>query len=213
MSVRHDETLSTCCLCTPYCAACRNFANLKFRPAEYNSICWHDTQNLVSANILLWSASLSFSPSFFLSFSLSVSPLDSTLHFVVQCLNRLNNCSLSLTAQHRLQFLVRSSEEVFSFIRDGPSSNLDKCSQCLDCTVCCFPSAFPVLSQYLKTDHVCSLLNPFQFILLTALQSDDVYCDVRCWQCLYLPQTCRTTWQSDSFVFRSTYRNEGVSCC
>jgi hypothetical protein len=80
MSVRHDETLSTCCLCTPYCAACRNFANLKFRPAEYNSICWHDTQNLVSANILLWSASLSFSPSFFLSFSLSLS-----LRWTVHC--------------------------------------------------------------------------------------------------------------------------------
>jgi hypothetical protein len=91
---------------------------------------------------------------------------------------------------------VRSSEDVFSFIRDGPSSNLDKCSQCCDCTVCCFPSAFPVLSQYLKIDHVCSLLNHFQFILLTTLQLDDVYCDVRCWQCLYLPQTCRTAWQT-----------------
>jgi len=157
---------------------------------------------------------LSLPPSFSLSLSLSlsVSLLDSTLHFVAQCLNRLNYCSLSLTAKHRLQSLVRSSEEVFSFIRDGPSSNLDKCSQYLDCTVCCFPSAFPVLSQYPKTDHFCSLLNHFQFILLTALQSDDVYCDARCWQCLYSPQTCRTTWQSDSLVFRSTYRNEGVSC-
>jgi hypothetical protein len=75
--------------------------------------------------------------------------------------------------------------------------------------VCCFP----LLCQYLKIDHVWCLLNPFQFFLLTALLSDDVYCDVRWGQCLYLPQKGGSMWQSDSSVFRSTYRNEGVSCC
>jgi len=109
-----------------------------------------------------------------LSLSLSLGLLDSKLQFVAQCVNRPNKCSLSPTAKYKLHSLVRSSEDVFSCIREGPSSNPDWCNQCPGCSVSCFPSAFPVLSQYLKTDHVCSLLNPFQFILLTALMSDDV---------------------------------------
>ena len=113
--------------------------------------------------------------SLFLSLSVSLGLLDSKLHFVAQCLKRLNNCSLSPTATHKLHYLVRSSVDVFSFIRDGSSSNLDWCSQCLDNSVWFFPSVFPVLSHYLKTDHACCLLNPSQFILLRALLPDDVY--------------------------------------
>jgi hypothetical protein len=124
---------------------------------------------------------------------LSLGLMDSKLHFVSQCLNRLNSCSLSLTAKYKLHSLVRTSEDVFSFIRDGAISNLDWCSQRFDSSVCCLPSVFPVLSHYLKIDHVCSLLNAFQFILLTALLSDDEYCDVRCWQGFYFPQRSRTT--------------------
>ena len=197
MSGRHNETLSTYCLCTSYCAVCRKFANLKFRPADCNSICWHDTQNLISANIPLWSASRSLSDC-----------------RTVNCILLQSVWTDSTTARSVLQPNTNATPlsdqaKIFSVSFVVAPDRISTSAA----NVCCFPSAFPLLCQYFKIDHVWCLLNPFHFILLTALLSDDVHCDVSWGQCLYLPQKGKTTWQSDSSVFRSTYRNEGVSCC